>query len=451
MNLKTSLMPHQILAVKKMMTTKVGALFMEMGTGKTRTILEIISKRKNKISNVIYFCPVSIKETIKKEIIKHSDITNIFVFDSKTNNKNIVASFVYIVGIESMSNSSRVILTVNNLINKDTFVIVDESTYIKGHNSIRTKWITEISMKAKYRFIMTGTPITQGVVDLYSQFRFLSPKILGYSSFYSFAANHLEYSEKFPGMLVKSHNVEWIATKIKPYIYQINKKDCVDLPDKLYETFYFNLTTEQREVYEMVKNEALENCESWDSYTIFQLFSRLQQITCGFLNYKKISFKHERISLLDDIIKSIPVQEKIIIWCKYEYDINAVSNYLSEYKVSKFYGKLNIKDREKSIEEFKNEKRFFITTQSCGGHGLTLNESSFVIFYNNSFKYSERIQAEDRNHRIGQTNKVTYIDIICNNTIDERIQQCIHNKKSIADEFKKELNKNNIKKFIKKL
>ena len=243
MNLKTDLMPHQIPAVEKLLPTRVGALFMEMGTGKTRTAIEIIHRRQARVSKIVWFCPVSLKQTIRHELKKHTDSSDLDIhcFDQKTNQENIPAVFWYIVGIESMSLSARVILTINDLVDINTFVIVDESSYIKGHRSARANWITDLSQKAKYRMILTGTPISQGVVDLFSQFRFLSPKILGYQSFYSFSANHLEYSERFPGMIVQAHNTEWIAAKIKPYVYQITKEECLDLPKKLYETRYFRI------------------------------------------------------------------------------------------------------------------------------------------------------------------------------------------------------------------
>ncbi len=441
---KTDIMLHQSPAVEKMMPSRVGALLMDMGTGKTRTAIEVIHRRQARISKVIWFCPVSLKQTIRHEILKHTDCldTDIHVFDDKTNSGNIHRVFWYIVGIESMSLSSRVILSIAALVDTKTAVIVDESSYIKGHRSARTCWITDLSEKARYRMILTGTPLSQGVVDLFAQFRFLSKKILGYHSFYSFARNHLEYSEKFPGLIVRAHNTKWLAAKIKPYVYQVTKDECLDLPEKLYERRLFQMTSEQREWYERIKEEsfaAIMEAEEMDSYAIFQLFSKLQQIVCGFLNAYKIKFPHFRTDMLSDIIKGIPEQEKVIIWCKYEYDIHQITDELEPKNIAQFYGKINLKGRDKSIDEFRNGKRFFVATESCGGHGLTLNEANYVIFYNNGFKYSERLQAEDRCHRIGQTKPVTYIDIICEKSIDERIMSALYDKGSVVDSFKAEV------------
>lgn len=451
------------------MPSRIGALFMEMGTGKTRTAIEMICRRQERISNVVWFCPVSLKETIRHEILKHTDTSpeQIHAFAQKTNERNVPPVFWQIVGIESMSASRRIILTVNALVNEGSMVIVDESSYIKGHRSARTNWITRIAERARYRLILTGTPLSQGVVDLFSQMRFLSPKILGYRSFYSFANNHLEYSDKYPGLIVRSHNTAYLAAKIKPYVYQVTKAECLDLPSKLYHPLYFSMTSAQRAAYETAKEEILLQIDDdkFDSFTIFRLFTALQQIACGFWNHTdgltgKEEFSHYRIDTLLEAIHQIPAEEKVIIWAKYQQDIEEIGKALAtEYGedcAALFYGAIGEKHRPAQVERFRNGSRFFLATQSCGGHGLTLNESHHVIFYNNAFKYSERLQAEDRCHRIGQTKPVTYIDIICSNSIDERIDKALAIKGNIVESFKAEIervknNKNRMTELIKGL
>jgi len=453
---ETALFPHQITGVNKLLPICIGALFAEMGTGKSRTAIEIVNRRWAKIDHAIWFCPVSLKETVRQEILKHTDCSNedICVFDGKTNEHNLPECLWYVVGIESMSSSDRVTLAVNELITMRTMVILDESSYIKGHNAKRTLRITELCKRARYRLILTGTPLSQGVVDLFAQMRFLSPKILGYGSFYSFAANHLEYSDKYPGLIVRSHNVEYLAAKIHPYVYQVTKAECLDLPDKLYETRYLYLTPEQRRYYELAKDEILMELEGedFDTVVIFRLFTALQEIVCGFWNrkiapgvYKLLEFEQERIDVLMDTVTSVPSDEKIIIWCKYQHDIEAISSALAGKfgadSVALFHGGLNERERNKQIERFRDSARFFLATQSCGGHGLTLNEAHYVIFYNNAFKYSERLQAEDRCHRIGQEHRVVYVDIECLNSIDERISSALFKKGGLVAEFQREVDK----------
>lgn len=457
---RTPLLSHQHEAVAKLLPSRVGALFMEMGTGKSRTAIELVRLRQAKISQTIWFCPVALKHTIQHEILKHTDASaaDICLFDDKTNSCNLPECAWYIVGIESMSASNRVALTVNKLIDENSLVIVDESSYIKGHKSMRTQRITLMAARARYRLILTGTPITQGVVDLYAQMRFLSPKILGYQSFYSFARNHLEYSEKYKGLIVHSHNTEYLAAKIKPYVYQVTKDECLELPDKIYETRHFEMTSEQRNWYEYAKEEILWNIEyeEFQSYTIFKLFTALQQISCGFWRRDAadkfgrprepfIEIDNPRLPVLLDTVTSIPETEKIIIWAKYRYDIEQISAQLSAQfgadSVALFYGDVSDKNRIIELANFRASARFFLATPSCGGHGLTLNEAHYVIFYNNGFKYAERIQAEDRCHRIGQAHKVVYIDIQSDAGIDARIANALYSKGNAVDEFKRQVDK----------
>lgn len=444
---------------------------MDMGTGKTRVAFELVKHRFNRISNVVYYCPVASQSTIEYEIKKHTEGQSVFNF---TPNKKYKKSFWNIIGIESMSSCSKAVFLSNKIINSCSFVIVDESSYIKGAFSKRTRMITFLSERSLYRLIMTGTPITQGEVDLFSQFKFLSPKILGYSSFYTFANNHLIYSDKYPGLIVETLNKEYLANKIKPYVYQITSEECQDLPEKIYSAKYFNMTEEQREYYQIAKEEIL-SCPLayFEMYDILRLFSVLQQITCGFWNrrvidnfnfrerqpkeFKFIEFNHERTAVLKNIVEEIPENEKILIWCKFDFDIEEIKTTLSKKynsdAISIFSG--NQKGRDRQLDKFRNESKFLIINEAAGSHALTLNESCYSIFYNNSFKYSVRAQAEKRNHRHGQTRKVHYIDIVCLDSIDGRIQSAIYHKKNVADEFREEISKikdtKRIKNIIKKL
>lgn len=447
---KTSLMQHQREAVKKLLPSRVGGLFMDMGTGKTRTAIELAKCRAHKIDKVVWFAPVSLKLTVAQEIRKHTNCTDIYVFDDKTSQRNLPEARWYVVGIESMSSSNRVVAAVNNLITENTMVVLDESSYIKGHRAKRTERLTFICSRARYRLILTGTPLSQGVVDLYAQMRFLSPKILGYDSFYSFAANHLEYSDRFPGLIVAAHNTEWLAAKINPYVYQVRKQDCVDLPPKFYSRRWFWMTPEQQEWYEYLKNKFLMDLDpdDWDSYKLFQLFSALQQVVCGF--YREHSwqggilheFEHDRLEVLQETVSEVAADEQAIIWAKYIYDVEKIAETLQ--KLEKTYvvytGEQSEKERDQAVVRFQaGDVQFFVATPSSGGHGLTLNEASTVIFYNNSFKYSERLQAEDRCHRIGQMKKVHYIDIVCAGSIDERIMESIDKKESVLYSFRREI------------
>jgi SNF2 family DNA or RNA helicase len=457
MNTTTPLLDHQIKAVRKLLPSRVGGLFMEMGTGKTRVVIELAHQRQARIGNVVYFCPVSLKETVRRELLRHTDLAgaDICVFDDKTSLRRLPLAFWYIIGIESISASNRQVLAANAVIDDRSMVVVDESGYIKGHKSLRTQRITRMAERARYRLVMTGTPLSQGVVDLYAQMRFLSWRILGYKSFYSFARNHLEYSDRYPGMIVAAHNVPVLAAKVQPYTYQVTKSECMDLPAKAYATRWYGMTERQRAVYEQAKTDILMCIEDYgdlDSYTIFRLFTALQQIACGFWNRKHedgsvetVTFPHMRLDVFAATIAQIPTGEKAVIWSKYRRNIEEIVALLNEEygagSVAQFHGGLSERARNAEIERFRNDARFLVATQASGGHGLTLNEAGYHIFYSNGFKYAERIQAEDRSHRIGQTRNVHYIDIVCDGSIDERIASALIDKADALEQFKRQVDK----------
>lgn len=446
----TDLLPHQSAAVDKVLSIRVGALFMEMGTGKSRTAIELVRLRADKIRRVLWFCPVSLKDTIRQEIAKHAPGQSVHVFAAHTGCKGIPDADWYVIGIESMSCSRRVILAVNALVGPDDMVIVDESQYIKGHRAARTDWITRLAEPARYRLILTGTPISQGVQDLFSQMRFLSPQILGYRSWYSFAHNHLEYHPDYPDMIVRAHNTEWLAAKIRPYVYQVTKAECLDLPNKLYEARYFHMTQEQSRLYNAVKEDILSatmDAEDWDVYFIFRLFSALQQVACGFQYEGRaaVEVHNHRLETLLRVVEDVPAAEKVIIWTKYTHSIGVIAAALRESygpgSVATFFGKLSERERTGQIDLFRARARFFVATPSCAGHGLTLNEASTAIFFDNGFKYAERIQAEDRCHRFGQTRPVTYVDLVCSDSIDERIMQSLSRKEDAVSSFKRDVDR----------
>lgn len=458
MNCLTNLLPHQIPAVEKLLPVRVGALFMEMGTGKTRTAIELIVRRQGRFDRVLWFCPVSLRETVWRELHKHTDLTrdDVYIFNDSTRVQNIPTNrLVYIIGIETMSASNRAVVAANKLITEHSFVIVDESSYIKGPRAIRTRRITVMSERAKYRLVLTGTPLSQGVVDLYAQMRFLSPKILGYHSFYSFAREHLEYSDRIPGKIVRALNTDYLAQKIKPYVYQVTKEECLDLPRKLYEEYWTCMTDEQVNAYAMAKDRFAEAVSGETnlaliSHYIFRLFTELQEIACGFARWRgkngemrQHELKNNRLALLMETIEQIPDGERVIIWSKFLYNITQIVNALADTygseQVATIHGGLNPHEREAEIKRFRDGARFLVASPGVGGHGLTLNEAHYVIFYSNGFKYSERLQAEDRCHRIGQKQPVTYIDIAVECGIDERIARALAKKANVVEQFRRQV------------
>jgi SNF2 family DNA or RNA helicase len=461
MKIKTEPLAHQKAAIAKFKSLRVGGLFMEMGTGKTLNLLYLAYERRYKIDKVVYFCPVNLKETVLYEIEKHLTSACTYVFDDKTTMGNIPKAWIYIVGIESIGQSDRVTLCANDLITENTMVIVDESDTCKNHQAIRTQRITQMASRARYRFIATGTPVGEGVVDLYSQMYLLSPDILGYKSFYSFARNHLEYSKDHKGLIVRSLNTDVIARKIEPYVFQVKKEECLDLPDRQYLSRYCAMSYGQKTLYARAKEEILNSVpdDEIDSYTIFRLFTALREIVSGFWNRlpdpdsnhwwseqfepEFLTVDHDRLDLLLSVIQEIPPSEKVILWVNFRHCTEQVVTALTEQygpdSLSQFHGATI--DRNAEISKWRDSTRFLVASPKCGSRGLTLNESAYTIFYNNDFPYRVREQAEARNHRIGQSRKPTYIDLICQDSIDTRIFRALLNKENLVQSFKREMDK----------
>jgi SNF2 family DNA or RNA helicase len=462
MILTTELMAHQLAAVERLKGLKVGGLFMEMGTGKTKTAIQLAYDRRHKIDKVVYFCPVNLKQTVFYELQKHIQSPSVYVFSDKTKMGKIPEAWFYVVGVESIGQSDRETLCANSLITDRTLVILDESDTCKNHAALRTRRLTQMASRARYRFIATGTAVGEGVVDLYAQMYFLSPDILGYRSFYSFAANHLEYSEDYKGMIVRSLNTDVIARKIEPYIYQVRKEECLDLPERQYLSRYFSMSWEQQNLYQRAKEEILMSMpdDEIDSYVIFRMFTALREIVSGFWHRtpdpnpnhrwaeqfepEMLVVDHDRIALLETVLGEIPQTEKVIIWVNFHHCIDQVMESLrsgyDDEAIAQFHGRTS--DRDSEIAKWRKDgTRFLVSSPKCGGRGLTLNESAYTVFYNNDFPYRVREQAEARNHRIGQNRKPTYIDIICGTSIDTRIFKALQNKENLVQEFKREMDK----------
>lgn len=423
---------------------------MEMGTGKTRTALELIAKRYNagKIDHVLWLCPCSVKENLKRELIKHLD--------------GYLDAFT-ICGIETLSSSIKTNTKLLDLVqNNEVYLIVDESNMVKNHLAKRTQNIERLAKYCKYKLILNGTPISRCEKDLFSQWYILDWRILGYRSFWSFAANHLEYDERVKGKIVRCFNTDYLVHKIAPYTYQVKKDECLDLPEKTYDTSYFELTERQWDHYNTVADILLFDLDELRPETIYRLFTALQNITSGFrvitgghLTRKPFfasPYENPRIQELLSLVKR--TDDKIIIFCKYTQEIKDIIDVLNkEYgdgSAIPFYGEVPHKERQRNIDKFADNARFLVANKTCAGYGLNLQFCNYVIYYSNDWDWATRSQSEDRVHRIGQNRNVHIIDICAADTIDQRISNCLWRKENLVDSFKREIERQKDKQSLRK-
>lgn len=443
---KYNLLSYQKKAIEKLKKIKVGALFMEQGTGKTITALELCSIRlkQNKINRIVWLCPCACKNEIKLEIMKMAD-------------DNLIKHIV-ICGIETLSRSfvaNTYLLQLHKT--DDVFLIVDESTLIKNIRANRTNNILRLGKLAKYKLILSGTPMTKNASDLYAQFLFLDWRILGYRSFWSFASNHLEFCER-TNRIVRSLNLDYLSRKIEPYTFQIKKEECLDLPEKNYVSYNFFLTDEQFAHYRYVADRLLFELDEMESTTIYRLFTGLQAVVSG----KKLNFyqdennqerfktvpffncieENPRLQCLKKIIEKED-NKKIIIFCRYTSDVSEIESFLGNEAI-RFDGTISQKRRTMNLEKFKSEsqKRFLVMNLNCGSYSLNLQFCDTIIYYSHSWDLALRLQSEDRVHRYGQKNKVRIYDIYAEMTIDKKTVQCLSRKENMLEQFKEFLAKN---------
>lgn len=454
MRLKTELFDYQEKAVEKLIHVKVGALYAYMGTGKTRMALELIYRRlqAGKINHVIWLCPTSspVKYNLRADIKKHAEVE---------------PGLITICGIETLSTSSRANIKLMNIAQQTkSYLIVDESLLVKNPFALRSRHITNLAYQCEYKLLLNGTPISKCEADLFSQWYILDWRILGYKSFYSFAANHLEYDDKFKGKIRRVLNVDYLTDKIAPYTVQIDK-DVLHLPKKQSKTYYFGLEGAQEEEYGRVLDDFLSLDDllqsDYDTPIIYRTFNALQQVTSGefiaspapkpIRHFPMFSpDENPRVQELLRAIREIPKDEKVIIWCKFEHEIKDIKSVLESRgeSVALCYGRLRSKRRAEEMEKFKNGSRFLIANKGCAEFGLNLQFCQNEIFYNNDWDWATREQAEDRVWRHGQTHDVKIIDICAGETIDERILNCIFHKENLVYQFKQHLHKKNFVKWL---
>tara|TARA_R110000765_G_scaffold79276_2_gene156019 strand:- start:163 stop:1605 length:1443 start_codon:yes stop_codon:yes gene_type:complete len=463
---KTKPYEHQLEALKRSWNKKEYAYFMEMGTGKSKVLIDNIAMLYDKggINAAIIVAPKGVyRNWSEKEIPAHMPDhieKHIGVWTPAPNTKQkreLIKLFevnhdlkLLIINVEAFSTKKGVAFVEKFILAHNVLIAVDESTTIKNPKAQRTKNLLKLAVNSKYRRILTGFPVTQSPLDLYSQSTFLSPQLLGYTSFYSFQNRYAKLINRKMGartfrQVVGYQNLEELTGNVNEFSYRVLKKECLDLPDKVYQRREVELTTEQKKVYKELKDYAMAELDSHELVSVTSVLTqilRLHQVVCGFVrndNGDEVEVKSNRLDELINILEE--VQGKTIIWANYQYDIKRIlktlHNITGVNSVATYYGETPDEERQEIIRRFQDpnsELKYLISNTQTGGYGITLTEASNVIYYSNNYDLEKRLQSEDRAHRIGQTNKVTYIDLVAKGTVDEKIVKALRNKLSLAQE-----------------
>ena len=451
-NYKTQPYEHQRVALRKGATQSVFGFFMEQGTGKTKVTIDnaVYLYNMELLDTVYVIAPNSVYTNWKKEIELHSSANN-YIYQHKIDKKFYPKKDKlnwYLMNIEAFSHKSGYNKGLELVEQRGltTMMVIDESTTIKNRTAKRSKNVIKLGKGVRYKRILTGTPVTKSPLDLWSQFAFLDEDLLGFKSFYSFRARYCIMQSKPVGgnrrieFPVSYINLEQLEEKILPYTHRVLKKDCLDLPPQIWQRRNIYLSNEQRNAYEILKEHARVVIQDKQSSIHNKLteIAKLQQVCSGFLysdDGKLVELSNAKLDELLNIIEEI--EGKIIIWATFRHSIQKIEETLQkkygEKSVVTLYG--DTKKRSEVVDNFNDPRgsRFLVSNPSVGGYGLTLNASSYQIFFNNSYNLEERLQAEARNHRSGQkADKVTYIDLVAIKTIDEFIIKALKEKITIS-------------------
>jgi SNF2 family DNA or RNA helicase len=483
---KTIPFDHQKKAFMLSMDAEYYGYFMEMGTGKTKVVIDngAYLFAKNKINCLMILAPNGVhSQWIREQLPTHmpewcsydsyiyrasdknslKEIDKIFKNDIKPDDQ-LLKLTVVAFNIDALSNEKGRKYIDKFLRTFRCMMVIDESVRIKTPGSLRAKAAMKFSAQAPYRRIMSGAPVTKGYEDLYSQLKFLHPDVLGFNSFYTFRNYHCIMGGFESRQIVgyRPNAIKELEEKIAAYTFRVTKKECLDLPDKIYMKRIVELTPEQEELYDKLEDELaidmrnLKNIKDSSDPSVHAeadtaLMSaitrmlRMQQVTCGHFvieSEDKDKKKQEIIDLpskrIDTLMECVhEAQGKIIIGSRFIHDLKKISRRLNDEGIQHrtYHGEVTGKDRELAIEAFRNnpDVKVFLAQPASGGTGLNLAVADTVIYFSNDFNADTRWQSEDRAHRIGQKNNVTYIDFVSVGTMDEEILESLRNKKNLAD------------------
>lgn len=485
---KTKPYAHQLACLEKFGNTEAWALTAEMGVGKTFIIINNMADlwSNGEINGALVLAPNGVhtnwtnielpkhmpdwvrysmaawksspkkkeKEQLKK-LFECSDSSELRIFcmnwEALQSEKGNAAA------VEFCKSTSKLI------------IIGDESTMIKNPGAERTKALMRLKKYSSYRRIMNGTPVSNSPFDVFSQYAFLDENILQTTSYYAFKAEYADMLQEGDRLLAaikqrsggkatpqviardkngspRYKNLGRLEALTAPHSFRVLKKDCLDLPEKIYKTAFYEMTAAQRKIYDLMKEEnRMMLCdEAVPVANKLVALGKLAQIASGYFlppsskDPVRIEGGTPKLSLLAETIELVVKEQgkKVIVWARFHIELDDIAELMVKLgvKAVSYDGRVHADDREQAKEDFQNgDASVFIGQQQSGGVGITLTAASVVIYFSNTFSLYDRLQSEDRAHRIGQKENVVYIDLIAENSIESKMLAALRSKKNIAD------------------
>ena len=423
---KTQPYKHQLDALQDSWDKENFAYFMEMGTGKSKVLLDNAAMLydKGKINGLLIIAPKGVyKNWYDSEIPTHlpNHIFKKMVLwktSDKSKKQQLLLNTLFETGsefhillmnVEAFSKGDGAAFAAKFLSCHNTMIAIDESTTIKTPTSNRTKNILALREHAKYRRILTGSPVTKSPLDLFSQCEFLDPWLLGHTSYWTFKSRYavtrkIQVQGRQVEIVVGYRNLGELSEKIQPFSKRVLKDDCLDLPKKTFMKHVVEMTKEQKKVYKQMKEEAIAYLDGkvLSSATVMTQLMRLHQITCGHFTPDDGEIKNlpcNRMTELMDILEN--VHGKAVIWSHYTHDvrriIDEIKRVYGDDSVVDYFGQTTSEERSANIKKFQNDEkcRFFVGTTHTGGYGITLTAASTMIYFSNGYDLEKRQQSKE--------------------------------------------------------
>jgi len=464
--MKTTPYKHQAEEFEISKDLKTRALFWEMGTGKTKMMIDTAWHlyEKGEINALVVFAPNGVhRNWITDEVPAHGwsdDWDGLYWVSGSAKTKkseeerNRILDHDGLIIVAINYDAARTDIAdkfVNTILReRDVMMVLDESARIKNPSAQRTKKVMKYGEKAKYKRILTGTPVSNGPFDVYSQINFLDPMVwakLGCRAFSSFKRYFGVFQRQHMGgrqfdQLVAYRRLDKLKEAIDPLVTRVTKDEVLDLPDKIYKIHPVELSAEQKRLYKHLSEDfvaVMDDDEIIDAPLAIVRLLRLQQIVCGYTGTDTDDLKllkdNPRITALKELMEDVVDQS--IVWARFQQDIDLIEEALTKMgkTVVVYDGRTSDAMRKRAIKDFRDGTAdVFLANPAAAGEGLTLTEAKVVVYYNNSFRLDERLQSEDRAHRIGQDRSVVYYDLVAHGTVDEHIVAALRSKIDIASQ-----------------
>lgn len=455
---KVPFMQHQIIGFWYCIKLPNIALLYEMGLGKSCIAVNACRYRleKGEVSKVLVVCPKNVLYGWQDEITKHSNLRSTILYDTTRDKKlerfKTDAEF-YIINFDGVA------IFLEELIQMqfDT-IILDESTRIKNCKTLRTKSIFKLAKEIPYKMCLSGFPVTNSPMDIFTQMDVLDHSVFDNKNFWQWRYRYFkDIGVFYPNFVPRRGALEEIQRRIYTLGVRYEKKDCLKLPDKIFLNQYIELNAEQTEAYNRIENKLTVHLGEKTvkvAFVITQIL-RLTQIESGFLKTDKVEDEegeiidegeildlgstNPKITLLDELLDDLLYDDhKVVIWCRFIYSLKLVETLLKKKKIghSLYYGTVKDSDRKVAVSNFQTDAnvKVFVGQIHSGGVGITLTAADNVIYFELTESVEDYYQSQDRTHRIGSErwNSINYYHFLRKGGISEKTLEALQTKQSIA-------------------